>query len=53
MSVTRISSTLQKALQSLASRVPKIVLYRAEELFPLLNTSMVSDMCSYASSKVL
>jgi hypothetical protein len=41
MSVRRISSRLQKILHSLATRVPKIVLHRAENLFPALNTSMV------------
>jgi len=43
MSGRRISSRLQKILHSLATRVPKIVLQRAEDIFPSLHTSMVSD----------
>ena len=42
MNVSRISSRLQKILHSLATRVPKIVLHRAEDIFPALNTSLVS-----------
>jgi hypothetical protein len=38
----RISSRLRMILHSLATKVPKIVLYRAEHMFPALNTSMVS-----------
>ena len=45
MSVRRISSRLQKILHSLATRVPKVVLHRAEEIFPALNTSLVSNLC--------
>jgi hypothetical protein len=41
MSVRRISPRLQQILHSLATRVPKIVLPRAEDLFPALHTSMV------------
>jgi len=44
MSVRRISSRLQKILHSLATRVPKVVLQRAEDIFPALNTSMVSNL---------
>ena len=42
MSVRRISSRLQKILHSLATRVPRIVLRRAEDIYPALNTSLVS-----------
>jgi len=44
MSVKRISSRLQKILHSLATRVPKVVLHRAEDIFPTLNTSLVSSL---------
>ena len=44
MSVRRISSKLQKILYSLATRVPKVVLDRAEDIFPALNTSLVSNV---------
>jgi hypothetical protein len=43
MSTSRISPRLQKILHSLATRVPKIVLQRAEDIFPSLHTSLVSD----------
>jgi len=46
MSVRLISPRLQNMLHSLATRVPKIVLHRAEDLFPVLNTSMVK-FCGY------
>jgi hypothetical protein len=42
MSVRRISSRLRKILHSLATRVPRIVLRRAEDIYPALNTSLVS-----------
>lgn len=41
-----ISSRLRVILHSLATRVPKIVLCRAEHVFPALNTSMVSFLSS-------
>jgi len=44
MNVRRISSELQKILHSLATRVPKVVLHRAEDIFPALNTSLVSNV---------
>jgi len=44
MSVRRISPRLQKILHSLATRVPKVVLHRAEDIFPALNTSLVSSI---------
>jgi hypothetical protein len=44
MSVSRISSRLQKILHSLATRVPKVILHRAEDIFPALNTSLVSRL---------
>lgn len=40
MSVRRISSRLRRILHSLATRVPKIILHRAEVIFPALTTSM-------------
>ena len=40
MSVRRISPRLQKILHSLATRVPKVVLHRAEGIFLALNTSL-------------
>jgi len=43
MGTRRISPRLQSILHSLATRVPKIVLYRAEDIFPSLHTSLVSD----------
>jgi len=43
MSARRISPRLQQILCSLATRVPKIVLHRAEDIFPSLHTSLVSD----------
>ena len=43
MSVRRISPQLQKILHSLPTRVPKIVLRRAEDIYPALNTSLVSS----------
>jgi hypothetical protein len=46
MNKKRISSRLQMILHSLATRVPKILLYRAEHMFPALNTSMVSVLSS-------
>ena len=44
MSVRRISSKLQKILHSLATRVPKVVLHRAEDIFPALNKNLVSSL---------
>jgi hypothetical protein len=38
-------SSLQKNLQSLPARVPKIVVPRIDELFPALKESMVSVLC--------
>jgi hypothetical protein len=43
MSARRISQRLQKILHYLASRVPKIVLHQAEDIFPSLLTGLVSD----------
>jgi len=42
MSVRHISSRLQKILHSLATRVPVVVLHRAEDIFPALNNGLVS-----------
>jgi len=46
MSVRCISPRLQKILHSLATRVPKVVLHRAEDIlvFPALHTSLVSNV---------
>ena len=49
MSVRRISSRLQKILHSLATRVPKVVLHRAEDIFPALNTSLVSSVVVFVA----
>jgi hypothetical protein len=43
MSTRHISPRLQNILHSLATRVPKIVLHRAEDIFPSLHTGLVSD----------
>ena len=40
----RISSQLRMILQSLATRVPKILIHRAENIFPALKTSLVSAL---------
>jgi hypothetical protein len=37
-------SSLQKTVQSVATKVPKIVIQRAEEIFPALKEIMVSLM---------
>ena len=50
ISVRRISSRLKKVLHSFATRVPKIVLHRAENLFPALNISMVK-FCGHVYCK--
>jgi hypothetical protein len=42
MNKRRISSRLRMILHSLATKVPKILLYRAEDMFPALKTSVVS-----------
>jgi len=47
MSMRRFSSRLQKILHSLATRVPKVVLHRAEDIFPAVNTSLVSSLWLY------
>ena len=40
----RISSQLRMILQSLATRVPKIMICQAEHIFPALKTSLVSAL---------
>jgi hypothetical protein len=40
MNVRRISSRLRKILHSLPTRLPKIVVHRAEDIFPALKTSL-------------
>ena len=47
MSEERISSRLQMIFYSLATKVTKIVLYRAEHMFAALNTSIVSVLSSH------
>jgi hypothetical protein len=42
-----------KCLHSLATRVPRIVLQRAEEIFPSVKEIMVSVLCLYAQKRVL
>jgi hypothetical protein len=39
---------LQSILRSLATRVPRIILERAEEMFPAVRESMVSVLCVFA-----
>ena len=51
MSVRHTSSRLQKIFHSLATRVPKVELHRAEDIFPALNSSLVS-VCGCVCSKV-
>jgi hypothetical protein len=36
---------LREILQSLETRIPKIMLWRAEEVFPALKESLVSVLC--------
>jgi len=43
MSTRHISPRLQKILHSLATRVPKIVLHQAEDVFSSHHTTLVSD----------
>jgi hypothetical protein len=38
----KLSLNLQKALHSLETRVPKIILQRVEEIFPYLKETVVS-----------
>jgi hypothetical protein len=38
-------SSLKKTLQSVAAGVPKIVVQRAEEIFPALKEIMVTVLC--------
>jgi hypothetical protein len=42
---------LQSILRSLAIRVPKIILQRAEEVFPAVRESMVSVLCVCACTE--
>jgi hypothetical protein len=42
----------QSILQSLATRVPKIILQRAEEMFPALRENMVSVLCSCGQKRI-
>jgi hypothetical protein len=42
---------LQTILRSLAARVPRIMLHRAEEMFPAVRESMVSVLCLCAQKK--
>jgi hypothetical protein len=44
---------LQSILRSLATRVPRIVLQRAEEMFPAMRESIVSVLCMYAQKKIV
>jgi hypothetical protein len=37
---------LQSVLRSLATKVPRIILKRAEEVFPAVRESMVSVLCT-------
>jgi hypothetical protein len=51
MGSERVAS-LQKILQHLAERQPKIVLQRVEKIFPALEESLVSVLCLYAQETV-
>jgi hypothetical protein len=44
---------LQSVLRSLATRVPRIMLQRAEEMFPALRETMVSVLCMCAQKRIL
>jgi hypothetical protein len=46
-------SGLQKILHSLAARVPRILLQRAEETFPAVRGSIVSVLCLCAQARIL
>jgi hypothetical protein len=46
-------SRLQKIPQSLAARVPKIILQRVDEICPALKESMVSVLCMCAEKMML
>jgi hypothetical protein len=43
---------LQSILQSLAARVPKIMVQRVEEIYPSLKESLVSGVCLCAQTNV-
>jgi hypothetical protein len=43
---------LQKMLHSLATRVPAIIVKRAEEMYPSLKESLVSFLCLCAEERV-
>jgi hypothetical protein len=44
---------LLSILQSLATRVPRIILQRAEEMFPALRESLVSVLCMCAQKRIV
>jgi hypothetical protein len=43
---------LQRILQSLARRVPRIILQRAEEMFPALRESLATVLCMCAQKRM-
>jgi hypothetical protein len=43
---------LQSVLQSFARRIPRIILQRAEEMFPALRESLVSVLCMCAQKRM-
>jgi hypothetical protein len=45
--------SVKEILQSLGTRVPKIMLKRVEEIFPPLKEGLVSHLCLYAEESVL
>jgi hypothetical protein len=47
MSVRHISSSLQRILHSLATRVPKIMLQPVEEIYPSLKTHVVKFVSEF------
>jgi hypothetical protein len=44
---------LQKIMQSVAARVPKIIVQRAEEIFPSLKEGSVSILCLRMKKQIL
>jgi hypothetical protein len=49
----QVSSLQQNTLQSVATGVPKIMVQRAEGMFPALKNIMVSVFCLYPQKRIL
>jgi hypothetical protein len=43
----------QKIMQSLSTRVPKIIVQKAEEIFPSLKEGLVSILCLCVKKQIL